>query len=173
MQPTGKAHPHLPYKDRKDTGAADFYFAIHATFRFIRDQLGPQALREYWTDLGRDYMAPVHHTWKKEGLPSIAAYWKDFFSAEPDADVSVENDPNKVTLRVHRCPAIHHLHKAKRNLIPEFCQHCYFVSQAAAQEAGFEVRIKGGNGSCQQCFYHASDQPPPQKLEDITPTNNH
>ncbi len=38
-------HP-LPYRDSKATGAADFYFAINATFRFIRETLGTEALQK-------------------------------------------------------------------------------------------------------------------------------
>ena len=30
----------LPYQDTKPQGAADFYFAINATFRFIHARLG-------------------------------------------------------------------------------------------------------------------------------------
>ena len=30
----------LPFTDTKPTGAADFYFAINATFRFIQKRLG-------------------------------------------------------------------------------------------------------------------------------------
>ena len=30
----------LPYTDTKPVGAADFYFAINATFRFVLNKLG-------------------------------------------------------------------------------------------------------------------------------------
>jgi ABC-type sugar transport system permease subunit len=34
------SHPALPHTDCKKVGAADFYFAINATFRFIENQFG-------------------------------------------------------------------------------------------------------------------------------------
>ena len=73
----------LPYRDTKPVGAADFYFAINATFRFILQRFGLEGLRRYWTDLGAQYYAPVSAAWKQRGLPGVAAYWRAFFAAEP------------------------------------------------------------------------------------------
>ena len=79
----------LPYSDTKPVGAADFYFAINATFRFVLKKFGMNGLRQYWTDLGTNYFSPVSTAWKSQGLEGVARYWKSFFAAEPSADVSV------------------------------------------------------------------------------------
>jgi len=47
----------LAYTDSKPQGAADFYFAINATFRFIRRTLGEEALRAYWSYCVREAAA--------------------------------------------------------------------------------------------------------------------
>jgi hypothetical protein len=169
----------LPYRDRKPQGAADFYFAINATFRFIRRQAGAEALVRYWQDLGRSYLRPVHERWKEHGLPAIASYWRAFFAAEPGAEVKVTENPDSVTLDVAVCPAIAHLRKSGREILPEFCHHCYFVSEAAAQEAGYTIRVEGGAGSCIQTFHTRENAPPPQNLaavrlnEAIAPNSKH
>jgi hypothetical protein len=157
----------LPYRDRKPQGAADFYFAINATFHFIRQQLGREGLIRYWTDLGRSYLQPVHEQWEKGGLAAIGDYWSAFFAAEPGAEVDVESSDEAVTLHVRRCPAIAHLQKGGREILPEFCQHCYFVSEAAARESGHTIRVEGGAGSCTQTFYRCENAPPPQDLTAI------
>jgi hypothetical protein len=167
MKPAQPIHPHLPYHDAKPQGAADFYFAINATFRFIQDKLGPRALRQYWTDLGRNYYAPVSAKWREGGLPAVADYWRDFFSAEPAADVAVSVEDNAVVLHVHRCPAIHHLRENHRQIVPSFCQHCYFVSSAMAEPARLKVRVDGGNGACRQIFSAISPGDAPQDLSQI------
>ncbi len=129
----------LPYTDTKSVGAADFYFAINATFRFIRRQLGEAALHQYWTDLGSRYFAPVSLHWKTGNIPAVANYWRAFFAAEPGAEVTVTEASDHVLLDVRVCPAI-------------------------AQPAGLTVRVLGGNGSCHQTF--AATQAP-QDLADI------
>lgn len=142
----------LPYRDTKPVGAADFYFAINATFRFILRRFGLEGLRRYWTDLGTQYYAPVARGWKQRGLPGIAAYWRAFFAAEPGADVQVQESGETVVVSVAVCPAFRHLRAHGRQIVPCFCQQCYFLNESIAAPAGFTVRVEGGNGSCRQTF---------------------
>lgn len=157
----------LPYRDTKPVGAAGFFFAINATFRFIERQLGPEALRRYWTDLGRDYGHRVSEDWKKGGLPAVAAYWRDFFAAEPGAEVEVSESDQVVTLEVSTCPAIRFLRQEGREIIPCFCQHCYYQGEAMAKAAGLTMRLSGGNGRCQHRFQPIHADVPEQDLAAI------
>ena len=72
-----------------------------------------------------------------------------------------------VLLDVKVCPAIKHLRAGGREIVPCFCQHCYFVSEAMAAPAGLTVRIEGGNGSCRQTFAPRAANLPPQELARI------
>ena len=157
----------LPYSDSKPIGAADFYFAINAGFRFILNRFGIDQLRQYWKDLGSGYMAPVSAGWKKHGLKGVAEYWRAFFRAEPGAQVDVTCNADSVILEVKECPAIAHLRKHKREIVPCFCQHCYFLGEATAAPAGFTVRVEGGNGTCRQTFYRTKAGVAPQDISMI------
>jgi len=157
----------LPYTDSKPVGAADFYFAINATFRFILKRFGLEPLRRYWTELGSDYMAPVSASWKRHGLPGVAEYWRAFFKAEPGADVEVTCQDESVVLEIRQCPAIAHLRKCRREIVPSFCQHCYFLGEAMAAPAGLTVRVEGGNGRCRQTFFRRRAAIPEQDLARI------
>ena len=159
--------PALPYTDTKPVGAADFYFGINATFRFVLKRFGIEGLRRYWTEMGAQYFAPVTARWIAGELPAVAAYWRAFFAAEPGADVAVQETPDAVTLEVNVCPAIKHLRDHGREIVPCFCQHCYFMSEAMAQPAGLTVRIAGGNGSCRQHFTRRKSTPAPQDIAQI------
>lgn len=168
FQASDAARGALPYRDTKPVGAADFYFAINATFRFILKRCGEEGLHRYWRSLGEGYMAPVWERWRELGVPGIASYWRAFFAAEPGSEVEVLEEADRVVLEVRTCPAIRHLRAHGREIEPVFCQHCYFVSDAAARCAGFTVRVEGGNGSCRQTFVPLSAAPEPQRLEAIT-----
>lgn len=157
----------LPYTDSKPVGAADFYFAINATFRFILKKFGLVGLRQYWSDLGTRYFAPVSAAWKVRGPDGVAEYWRAFFAAEPEAQVEVSSTRDSVALDVKVCPAIRHLRKGQREIVPCFCQHCYFISEAMAQPANFTVRIEGGNGSCRQIFSRRAANVPAQDFARI------
>jgi hypothetical protein len=160
-------HCALPYTDAKKVGAGDFYFGINATFRFIEKQFGRDGLRRYWQELGSTYYAPVTAAWKSRGLPAVADYWRAFFNAEPGAEVQVDVTSDRVTLDVRVCPAIKHLRAHGREIVPCFCHHCYYVSEAAAAPAGLTVRVEGGNGACRQTFLPRHPALPPQDLAQI------
>lgn len=154
--------PGLPFTDTKAVGAADFYFAINATFWFVEKEFGPEGLRRYWEELGAGYYAPVSAAWQRGGLAAVAGYWRAFFAAEPGADARVEADREKVSLEVRVCPAFKHLRAHGRQIVPCFCQHCYYVSEAMAAPAGLTVRVEGGNGACRQTFLARRPGLPPQ-----------
>ena len=156
--------PALPYSDSKKVGAGDFYFAINATFRFIHKQFGQAGLQRYWQELGATYYAPVTAAWKAGGLPAVGKYWRAFFDAEPGAGVRVDVAADRVMLKVRICPAIKHLRAQGREILPCFCQHCYYVAEAMAAPAGLTVRVEGGNGACRQTFLPREAEVPPQDL---------
>lgn len=157
----------IPYADSKPQGAADFYFAINATFSFILRHMGMDGLRKYWTGLGTDYYAPVARQWQRDGLAGVVGYWRAFFQAEPGADVEVLQEAGHVELNVKTCPAISHLRKAGRQIVACFCQHCYYVSEAIAEQADMTVRVDGGNGSCRQRFFLRNCNEPTQDIDAI------
>jgi hypothetical protein len=157
----------LPYTDTKPHGHADFYFATNATFRFIINHLGYEKLKQYWSAIGTSYYKPVSEKWKRGGLDAVANYWRAFFAAEPGARVDVTAAADEVRLEVRTCPVIKHLRDHGREIVPCFCQHCYFVSEAMAAPAGMTVRITGGNGSCTQRFILQTRNETPQTLADI------
>ncbi|MDR0415897.1 MAG: hypothetical protein LBH76_01000 [Propionibacteriaceae bacterium] len=150
----------LPYADAKPVGAADFYFAINATFRFVKERFGREGLYAYWAELGSDYQRPVWQRWRTGGFTAVAEYWRAFFAAEPGADVTVTQRDNDVQVDVRRCPAIAHLRAHRREIVPEYCQHCVVMGNACAARAGLAVDVAGGNGSCRQTFRPADGRWP-------------
>ena len=156
----------LPYSDTKPVGAADFYFAINATFRFILARFGVEGLRRYWRAIGHDYYAPVSDRWRT-GLGAVADYWRAFFAAEPGSEVEVHASADEVRVEVKTCPMIAHLRAGGREIVPCFCQHCFFVSDAIGENSGIAVRVSGGNGACVQRFVPRTLELAPQDFGQI------
>lgn len=161
----------LPYIDTKPQGAADFYFAINATFRFIHHHLGRTAWITYLNHLARSYFRPVNESWQRGGLPAIATYWKQFFAAEPGADVEVSQSSDEVLIEVRRCPAISHLKTSGREIVPFYCQHCYYLGAARAAQAGFSMNLEGGDGTCHHVYRLAGALPEQNlsRIKEVTP----
>lgn len=157
----------LPYTDTKPQGSADFYFAINATFRYLLARQGHDGWRRYLEEMGRGYFAPVNRQWAQGGLNAVARYWRAFFAAEPGAVVEVGERPDRVELHVRECPAIKHLRAGGREIVREYCQHCYYLGTARAEAAGLTMRLRGGNGSCCHTFARPQAGLPPQDMKQI------
>ncbi|HWL52219.1 MAG TPA: hypothetical protein VNQ90_07280 [Chthoniobacteraceae bacterium] len=157
----------LPYRDTKPHGAADFYFAINATFRFIEGKFGRERWIAYLRDLGRRYFEPVNARWRAGGLAEVAAYWRAFFAAEPGGEVEVREEAGGVRIDVRRCPAIAHLRQAGRDIVPFFCEHCHHLGVARAAASGFVFRLEGGNGSCVHRYEPAGADLPPSVIREV------
>lgn len=140
--------------------AGDFYFAINATFRFIHDQWGKEALIDYWTSMAHTVHAPIAKAMRNGGLEEVRRYWADYFAGEPDGDVAVELMEDRVEIVIRRCPSIHWLEKAEREIVPYYCEHCHAIGAAIARQAGLTFELQGGNGSCRQVY--ASKEKPSQ-----------
>ncbi len=162
-----KEYPNLPYRDTKPQGAADFYLAINATFRFLLQRCGTDGWRQYLDDMADGYYRPVWERWRAEGLPAVAAYLRQSFAAEPGGETEVREEKGKVVLEVRECPAIRHLRAHGREIVPEFCQHCYFQGQGMAERAGMAMRLEGGAGCCRQTFHATPQAVPPQDFAAI------
>ena len=157
----------LPYQDTKPQGAADFYFATNATLRFLLGKLGREGWVRYLEDLGREYYAHVNEKWRSGGVTTVARYWRDFFAAEPGAQVEVEQKEDRVEVAVLECPLIKQLRIGQREIVKEFCQHCYFLGNARAEAAGMSMRLCGGNGSCRHTYAKLEAGLPPQDMNKI------
>lgn len=142
----------LPFTTNRIMAAADFYFAINATFRFILNRYGEQALYDYWQAMGQDYYAPLAVRFREGGLDAAADYWRAFFDAEPGGDVSITWHTQEVEILVHDCPAIAWLRAHGREIVPQYCAHCQHVSAVVAENAGLGFAMEGGGGQCVQRF---------------------
>jgi len=136
--------------------APDFYFAINATFRYIHEKFGEAALIGYWEAMGDEYFHYLSEHFRTGGLEAVAAYWEQFFEAEPGADVTVQREGNQVQVEVKVCPAIRHLRLHGREIMPLYCDHCKYVTAVIARKAGMSFELHGRGGSCLQCFTAAS-----------------
>ncbi|MCA9450660.1 MAG: hypothetical protein KC931_26290 [Candidatus Omnitrophica bacterium] len=132
--------------------AGDFYFAINATFRFIHDRHGEEALIAYWRKMGKEYYRPLIDQFRQGGLEAVETYWRGFFDSEPGGEVEVSRTAHGVELAVLDCPAIRWLRTHNREIMPLFCDHCLHVSGALAEESGLTFSLEGGGGSCHQTF---------------------
>lgn len=139
--------------------APDFYFAINATFRYIHETYGEEALIAYWEAMGDEYYDDLTSRFREGGLVAAEEYWREFFAEEPNGEVGVLRSDADVEIQVAQCPAIHHLRTHDREVMPLYCRHCHHVSSVIARKAGLAFQLEGGGGSCRQVFTVKENSP--------------
>lgn len=132
--------------------AGDFYFAINATFRFILERHGKDALVAYWRTLGQEHYAPLTERFRAGGLEAVEAYWREFLAREPGGEFEVTRGERVVEVDIRVCPAIAWLRAHGREITPGFCEHCRHVAEPVAHGAGMRFELEGGEGSCRQRY---------------------
>lgn len=147
-----RAHDYAIPKWGDIMAAGDFYFAINATFRFILDKYGEQALIDYWRAMGEEYYATLAVRFREGGLEEVERYWREFFANEPGGAVEVSKHEGAIIVDVKVCPAIRWLRDNGRAVVPQYCRHCHHVSTAISERAGLTFKLEGGGGSCTQTF---------------------
>jgi hypothetical protein len=132
--------------------AGDFYYAINATFRFIHDNWGKEALIDYWTSMAKEYHAETADRFREGGLEEVQRYWADYFAGEPGGEVAVSLTEQGVEIDVRDCPAIRWLKDGGREIVPYYCEHCHYVSTAIVEQAGMAFKLDGGGRTFHQLF---------------------
>lgn len=132
--------------------APDFFFAVNDIFRHLHDRYGKEVLIDYWRGLGRDHYRQRNACWREGGTEAVAADWRAYFDDEPAAEVEVTHTDQAVDLDIRACPAIGHLRRSGRDIVPYFCEHCDHVCGAQAEAAGYRFERTGGMGACHQRF---------------------
>ena len=105
---------------------------------------------------GENTTGAASQRWRGAPLQVLAADWREYLAAEPQAEVEVAVVHDGVELDVKVCPAIKHLRDQGRDIVPYFCEHCDHVGGAMAEAAGYVFQRQGGSGSCRQRFLRPS-----------------
>lgn len=135
--------------------AGDFYFAYNATWEFLHDKGGKDALVQYWRDVGKGYYSYLTERFTEGGLPAVRDYWAEFFADEPGTEIEITSTGDEVLLDITVCPAIRWLRNAGREIVPYYCDHCRHVSEAICEGTGISFELQGGMGACRQVFRKA------------------
>lgn len=133
-------------------GAPDFFFAVNATFRHILENYGEEELHRYWREMGQEHYRHVTEAMRQRGLAALKEHWETLFPEEPGSEVSLKLENHTLTLEVRVCPAILHLRRHGRQIMPLYCDHCLHVSRGMCEPAGVSVEVTGGGGQCVQVF---------------------
>jgi len=117
----------------------DFHSSVNRGIRYVGDNYGLDAVREYLSRYTNRVYTPVFADMKQRGLAAIEAKILDTYAREqaPDA-VKTTLTENTLEVEVFYCPGVKHLHAIGQEVSPWYRCTTEIVMETLAQNGGYE-----------------------------------
>lgn len=134
----------------------DFHGGLSYGLAFLEEQYGPEGVHTFLSGLAKSVYAPLVKSIRQRGLPALQEHWEDIFRLEK-GEAEMEIVDNTLIIRVHRCPAVHHIKEHGYSLAPNFCEHTRITNEAICKAAGYDCSVEyvQDEGRCVQRFWRA------------------
>ena len=104
--------------------SADFFGVYCATFRYIHDRFGREALEKFWAEYVADqFLWHLEKLVEEKGLQGMYEYWSHAL-AEEEADFELELGPDYFAIDLRVCPALRWLRQHGKLCFEDYCAHC-------------------------------------------------
>jgi hypothetical protein len=132
----------------------DFHGALCYGIKYLDDNYGEQATKEYLQQTAKAVYSPLIDELKTKGLSALEKHFRNIFTKE-DGKFSIAYKDGVLILKVARCPAIAHLKKIKQLFTERFCETTVVVNDTICRKSGFRCICvyKPGAGTCVQKFW--------------------
>ena len=132
----------------------DFHGALCYAIKYLDDNYGHDATKEYLQQVARTYFVPLTEDLEAHGLKALEKHWQDIFSKE-GGKCNISYEDNKLVLEVTQCPAIAHLKENNMLYTDRHCMTTAVVNETLCQDAGYacSCEYEPGEGKCIQRFW--------------------
>ncbi|OHB59851.1 MAG: hypothetical protein A2Y12_10705 [Planctomycetes bacterium GWF2_42_9] len=132
----------------------DFHGALCYAIKYIDERYGFEATNNYLQMVGKNIYPPLIARIKKDGLVALVLHFKNIFELE-GGKVEIVYGGNRLTIKVHECPAIKHLRKTKQLYTHRYCETTVQINKAICQAADYNCTCayKPGQAQCVQQFW--------------------
>lgn len=122
----------------------DFHKALNCALIYLAEHHGDLAVREYLHEFAAAFYAPLNKALKKDGLDALQAHFESIYALEGgDVQIIRSQAPERLTITVHRCPAIAHIRAAKDAVSPLFHLTSEVVNEAICQDTPYQSALSG------------------------------
>lgn len=127
----------------------EFFGIYNETFRYIDEHFGRRALDVYWAYISKNYLKKLRRLVAEKGTEGMKEYWGHTL-ADEGAKYRMEITPDTMHAQIIECPAIRWLKSHKKEIYPDYCQHCVRLYQLVMEDYGFtwQMQIDDLSGSC-------------------------
>ena len=132
----------------------DFHGAMSYGIQHVYERYGEEAMTAFLQQVAREVYGPLTERLRKEGLKALEEHWRRIFTVE-EGDFELSYERERLVLKVHKCPAIHHMKPHGYAIADKYCEHTRLVNEGICHAAGYECSVEYDqeNGRCVQQFW--------------------
>lgn len=132
----------------------DFHGALCYSIKYLDDNYGPEATKEYLQQTGKAVYSPLIKKLREEGLSALEEHWRSIFTLE-GGEFTLAYEGETLVLTVAKCPAILHLISTNQFFTEQYCETTVVVNETICKEAGYRCscEYEPGKGKCVQKFW--------------------
>lgn len=118
----------------------DFHAALNCGIRYLREQFGMEAVREYLRSFATSYYAPLRERLQEGSLTALAEHFRRIYAVE-EAEIELQQDADSLTLRVPVCPAVRHIRSLGQEPDAAFVETTRTVNEALCAGTPFVAEL--------------------------------
>jgi len=118
----------------------DFHAALNLGIRYLREQFGMEAVREYLRSFATSYYAPLREQLRAGDLTALADHIRQVYAVE-EAEVEISQGPDELTIRVPFCPAVRHIRGLGQEPDEAFVETTRTVNEALCAGTPFAAAL--------------------------------
>ena len=118
----------------------DFHAALNLGIRYLREQFGMEAVREYLWSFATSYYAPLRERLGAGDLAALADHVRQVYAVE-EAEVEIQQDADTLTVRVPVCPAVRHIRSLGQEPDEAFVETTRTVNEALCAGTPFVAEL--------------------------------
>ncbi len=118
----------------------DFHAALNFGIRYLREQFGMEAVRDYLRAFATRYYAPLRERLRAGDLAALADHIRQTYAAE-EAEVALTQSPDELLVRVPVCPAVRHIRRLGQEPDTAFAETTRTVNEALCADTPFAAEL--------------------------------
>lgn len=118
----------------------DFHAALNLGIRYLREQFGAEAVRDYVRGFARAYHAPLRAHLQAGDLAPLAEHIRRIHALE-GADVEIELAADELVVRAPFCPAVRHIRSLGQEPDEAFVETTRCLNEGLCADTPFAAEL--------------------------------
>ncbi len=118
----------------------DFHGALSVGIQYLHENFGEEAVRQYLTQFGRAFYAPLTEDVQRRGLIALEEHFRRIYALE-GGDVRFVRSEDELRIEVDACPVVSHMREHRYPVAQLFRETTATINRAICAETPYAAEL--------------------------------